>query len=135
VGRDGNGYRFDSSQADTEIFLQKGLDRKIAWHPTGKSDEALQQIRLSPNSCGFVLEVSLACARIQEREEYRVRAFPEFSSPHPEKTDHSLNRLFSAFLNVSATNPELDCGAMARDSRSEGSTGVLNAAADFKIPR
>jgi hypothetical protein len=37
VGRDGNGYRFDSSQEDTEIFLQMGLDRKIAWHPSGKS--------------------------------------------------------------------------------------------------
>ena len=28
VGRDGNGYRFDSSQADTEIFLQTGLDKR-----------------------------------------------------------------------------------------------------------
>ena len=34
VGRDGNGYRFDSSQADTEIFLQKGLDRKTGKTPT-----------------------------------------------------------------------------------------------------
>src|SRR6202790_2385407 len=34
VGRDGNGYRFDSSQGDTEIFLQKGLDRRSGKTPT-----------------------------------------------------------------------------------------------------
>src|ERR1700681_3004932 len=36
VGQDGNGYRFDSSQAGIEIFLQMGLDRKSVICPTGK---------------------------------------------------------------------------------------------------
>src|SRR6202165_4028921 len=34
VGRDGHGYRFDSSQEDTEIFLQRGLDRHPGKTPT-----------------------------------------------------------------------------------------------------
>src|ERR1700731_280538 len=34
VGRDGKRYRFDSSQADTEIFLQTGLDRRSGKTPT-----------------------------------------------------------------------------------------------------
>src|SRR6202171_3423512 len=34
VGRDGNGYRFDSSQEDTKIFLQRALDRRSGKTPT-----------------------------------------------------------------------------------------------------
>jgi hypothetical protein len=34
--RDGDGYRSDLGQARTEIFLQKGLDRKSVICPSGK---------------------------------------------------------------------------------------------------
>ena len=36
VGRDGGGYRVDLGQTRTEIFLQMGLDRKIASQPVGQ---------------------------------------------------------------------------------------------------
>src|SRR5260221_13664757 len=41
VGRDGGGYRSDLGQARTEIFLQKGLDRKWLICPSGKSGAVL----------------------------------------------------------------------------------------------
>jgi hypothetical protein len=36
VGRDGGGYRGDLGQRETEIFLQRGLDRQISRQPVGQ---------------------------------------------------------------------------------------------------
>jgi hypothetical protein len=36
VGRDGAGYRSDLGQAETGIFLQMGLDTKLAGQPVGQ---------------------------------------------------------------------------------------------------
>src|SRR5882672_12632652 len=36
VGRDGEGYRFDLGREKTEIFLQRGLDRKAGDLPAGQ---------------------------------------------------------------------------------------------------
>jgi hypothetical protein len=46
VGRNGNGYKSDLGKTRTEIFLQKGLDRKMTDLPVGQISEVSRSKKL-----------------------------------------------------------------------------------------